>query len=232
MNFKKLSKTGAKYIFRSYFEYIILIVICYIIIGNLFFTRFWILFLILIVEFTIAILIFYIKNPEILNQRGKKLRNSKKWDIFILSIYYFFTFYLTIIIAALDVYRYNWSNISTNFLIFGVIINILMLILSDWAIIVNVHYERFVRIQNDRNHQVVTNGPYKYIRHPGYAAAIVWNLTVPAIIGSVYAYIPTLIGICFLIIRTYLEDKTLQVELKNYDLYAKNVRYKLFPGIW
>ena len=98
--------------------------------------------------------------------------------------------------------------------------------------VVNVYFEKMVRIQKDRNHKTVDSGPYKFVRHPSYSAGIFRHLSVPIIIGSIYAYIPVLIGICFLIIRTYLEDLTLQKELIGYKEYVNKTRYRLIPKIW
>jgi len=77
-----------------------------------------------------------------------------------------------------------------------------------WAEQINRFFSNVVRIQHDRGHEVIQTGPYKYIRHPGY------------------------IGGILLVIRTFLEDITLQKELPGYVEYAKKVRYRLLPGVW
>jgi len=165
------------------------------------------------------------------NQRNNIISRFLKLLCLLIHSYYF-VFYITLIIAFLDIGRFNWSYIPNSYAIFGIVIYILMMIISIWAMVVNVHFENFVRIQKDRNHKTVDTGPYKYVRHPGYSAGVFRHLSVPAIIGSIYAYIPVLIGISFLIIRTYLEDKTLQKELIGYKEYMKKTRYRLIPKIW
>lgn len=89
-----------------------------------------------------------------------------------------------------------------------------------------------VRIQIERGHQVVSSGPYRWIRHPGYAGAILTYLATPLLLDSRWAFLPAIFLIVVLIIRTVLEDKTLQAELTGYGDYAKQVRYRLFPGVW
>lgn len=98
--------------------------------------------------------------------------------------------------------------------------------------IVNTYFEATVRIQNDRDHKVITAGPYKMVRHPGYVGAILWIVATPLIIGSVVGFVPVGIAGLVLIVRTWLEDKTLQSELNGYVEYAQRVKYRLFPGIW
>jgi len=98
--------------------------------------------------------------------------------------------------------------------------------------VVNPHFEPTVRIQKDRDHKVITSGPYKVVRHPGYLAGILFTLSIPLIIGSVFTLIPSGIYCLLMIIRTSLEDKTLHKELDEYSEYAKRVRYRLFPEIW
>ena len=80
--------------------------------------------------------------------------------------------------------------------------------------------------------KVITSGPYKLIRHPGYLGGILWAMSVPMILGSVYGFIPSIVGIIIFIIRTGLEDKTLLNELKEYSEYSKEVKRRLIPGIW
>jgi len=89
-----------------------------------------------------------------------------------------------------------------------------------------------VRIQTEREQQVVSSGPYRWIRHPGYAGALLTYLVTPIFLDAIWAFIPAaFLGIA-LVIRTELEDRTLQDELKGYDDYARRVRYRFLPGVW
>jgi protein-S-isoprenylcysteine O-methyltransferase Ste14 len=96
----------------------------------------------------------------------------------------------------------------------------------------NPHFEPTVRIQKERDHKVITSGPYKLVRHPGYLAGILFVISVPLIIGSCFAFVPVGIYVILVVIRTFLEDNTLQEELEGYTKYASQVRKRLFPGIW
>jgi len=89
-----------------------------------------------------------------------------------------------------------------------------------------------VRLQTDRNHRVATSGPYKFVRHPGYVGYIIIFLAIPLALGSLWTLNFSVIITILLIIRTYLEDKTLKKELKGYTEYSELVKYKLIPFIW
>ncbi|MGC9326128.1 MAG: methyltransferase family protein, partial [Candidatus Hinthialibacter sp.] len=89
-----------------------------------------------------------------------------------------------------------------------------------------------VRIQTDRGHVVVQDGPYAYIRHPGYASAIFLMISLAFCLGSLYALIPAAGVLAAIIVRTSLEDAVLHNELPGYKEYAEKVRWKLLRGIW
>ena len=98
--------------------------------------------------------------------------------------------------------------------------------------IVNKFFVKFVRIQAERGHYVVTDGPYAYIRHPGYAGTVLAFIVLPIALSSLWALIPALVGGSLLVIRTFLEDRFLQKEFDGYREYASSVRWRLLPGIW
>jgi protein-S-isoprenylcysteine O-methyltransferase Ste14 len=104
--------------------------------------------------------------------------------------------------------------------------------LGVWAMLVNRFFSSYVRIQTDRGHTVVNAGPYRVVRHPGYAGAVLAWIAGPVFFSSHWVAIPSIIVIALTIIRTALEDRTLQQELPGYSQYAESVRYRLVPGIW
>jgi protein-S-isoprenylcysteine O-methyltransferase Ste14 len=101
-----------------------------------------------------------------------------------------------------------------------------------WAMMANRFFSAVVRIQDDRGHQVATTGPYKYVRHPGYASTFLYYPGAALSLGSAWALLPAALIIVLIVIRTMLEDKTLQKELPGYKAYTEKVKYRLIPGIW
>ncbi len=98
--------------------------------------------------------------------------------------------------------------------------------------IVNKHAETGVRIQDDRNHAVVSSGPYRIVRHPFYISGIVTSFVYPLAVGSLYAFIPALVIAVLIVWRTAREDQTLRRELDGFEAFTKRTRYRLFPGVW
>jgi protein-S-isoprenylcysteine O-methyltransferase Ste14 len=103
---------------------------------------------------------------------------------------------------------------------------------AQWAAMENAFFSAVVRIQEDRGQTVVTTGPYRYIRHPGYAGGLVFYLSVPIALGSLWALLPVLATLALTLLRTSLEDRTLLLKLKGYPEYASRTRWRLIPGIW
>jgi protein-S-isoprenylcysteine O-methyltransferase Ste14 len=89
-----------------------------------------------------------------------------------------------------------------------------------------------VRIQEERGHAVATGGPYRVVRHPGYVGAILAQLATPFLLGSFWAFIPSVALAALYTLRTYLEDRTLIDELPGYREYARRTPYRLVPGVW
>ena len=139
---------------------------------------------------------------------------------------------IQLIVAGLD-QRFGWSGeLSFAIHLLGVLGFILGFGLFSWAMITNAYFATVVRVQQSSGHQVCTTGPYRVIRHPGYVGAIVESFAMPLLFGSWWALIPGALAAVFIIVRTALEDKTLQVELNGYREYAQRIRYRLLPGVW
>ncbi len=172
-------------------------------------------------------------DPELMNRRGawKKAEGTKWWDKIIIQVFGTLGFYGVPIVAGLD-FANRWSDLGIPWCVAGVVLYLAGAAFFTWAMAVNRYFEVTVRIQTDRGHQVVTTGPYRLIRHPGYGGAILWIVSSPLILGSAYALIPAGIAIMTLILRIILEERTLKNELPGYTEYAQQTRYRLVPGVW
>jgi protein-S-isoprenylcysteine O-methyltransferase Ste14 len=170
-------------------------------------------------------------NPDLMAERLSPPKGAKTWDRAILSILRL-TELVRYILAGLD-QRYGWTG---GFPLVAQIAALMVCILSSalftWAMASNTFFSQVVRIQSDHGHAVATDGPYRYVRHPAYVGMILFELALATLLASWWALIAG--GLCatLLIIRTALEDRTLQAELTGYVDYARQVRYRLLPGIW
>jgi protein-S-isoprenylcysteine O-methyltransferase Ste14 len=173
----------------------------------------------------------FILPNDLIEERGKSKENVKKWDRVIMTLNIFPALGL-LVVAGLD-YRFGWApKLNSWIQVVALVLMILGNAFFTWAMLANHFFSTAVRIQFDRSHQVATGGPYNYMRHPGYVGFIVINLATPLILGSLWALIPGAIMAVLFIIRTALEDSTLQKELEGYKEYAQKVKYRLIPGIW
>lgn len=173
------------------------------------------------------------RHPDILTERARsmEMKDAKPWDK-ILSPMLAFGSLLILIVAGLDKH-YGWTQpFSLSIKITALVVIFLGYVFGSWALIENRFFSGVVRIQTDRGHHVVTTGPYRLMRHPGYGGALWTYLAMPFLLDSVWAFIPALILLGVLVLRTSLEDKTLQTELPGYKEYAQKTKYRLFPGIW
>jgi protein-S-isoprenylcysteine O-methyltransferase Ste14 len=157
---------------------------------------------------------------------------SKTWDEVLMRVSNLTALLILPAVAGLDVGRYRWSSLGHSYIIVGVVFIVISSVLINWAMIENPYFEPTVRIQNERDHNVVTTGPYTIVRHPGYLSGIFWIASIPLILGSLYAFVPFALYTILMTFRTYLEDKTLQDELPGYTEYTERVKYRLFPWIW
>jgi protein-S-isoprenylcysteine O-methyltransferase Ste14 len=182
-------------------------------------------------QLAMSLLVFG-RNRDLLEERQRPGQGAKAWDQVILRIYFLFTLAL-FVVAGLDVGRIHWSDTVP---LWGQVVALvgfaLVFAFNIWAMVVNDFYSRVVRIQRDRGQYVVTEGPYRYVRHPTYIGTIVSWVCAALALGSRLALVPVVLIAATFTVRTALEDRTLQEELAGYEEYAQRVRYRLLPGIW
>ncbi len=170
-------------------------------------------------------------NPDLLAERLGPRKGGKQWDMTIMGIVGLAEL-ARLIIAGLD-QRYGWTGgfpIAAQ--IAALAVCALGYALGVWATASNAFFSQIVRIQTERGHAVATGGPYQYVRHPAYVGTILYQLAMPVLLASWWALIPGGVNAILLVIRTALEDRTLQAELSGYADYARLVRHRLLPGIW
>jgi protein-S-isoprenylcysteine O-methyltransferase Ste14 len=138
-----------------------------------------------------------------------------------------------LIVAGLDVGRFHWSPLMPT------VVQAIALIgyttgmaLSVYAMASNRFFSPVIRIQHERGHTLVTAGPYRFVRHPGYVGAILASLCGGVALGSWWSLVPLAPFAVLFLRRTALEDRMLRADLDGYAGYAERVRYRLLPGLW
>ncbi|GHO85748.1 methyltransferase family protein [Dictyobacter formicarum] len=190
-------------------------------------------FLVLFFAFVFSLTYWlYRHNPGLLTERMTVSRSDQKsWDKIGMTFLYA-AFLGWLILMPLDAVRFRWSHVPTWLQVAGA----LMLIGSFWLFYAtfreNSYLSPMVRIQSDRGQTVVSTGPYHYVRHPMYAAALCFLLGGALLLGSWFGLLAALLLIIMIAIRAVFEERTLQQELQGYSDYKTHVKYRLIPYIW
>lgn len=170
-------------------------------------------------------------NPDLAEERSQWGPNTKAWDKWIVPANGLLLFALLAVIG-LDAGRFEWSHVpgvARVAALFGFVPAFGLPVLASRA---NAFLASTVRIQEERGHAVVSTGPYAFIRHPMYAGMILYDVCLPLLLGSWVGLAVSAVMILMVLVRTTLEDRTLQAELPGYREYAKCVRFRLLPGVW
>lgn len=172
------------------------------------------------------------RDPELFRRRSSAGAGTPAWDKACLTI--FSLCYLAmLIVGALDSGRWQLSAMPLWLPLAGAALFFAGEAVITWSMLVNTFFEKTARIQPDRGQRVIDSGPYRFVRHPGYLGTIAgFILAAPLMLGSWWAFVPALIAVTNLVVRTALEDRMLTNELDGYRDYAERVRYRLVPGVW
>ena len=219
-----------KTIVKGLLALLLIVIFIFLLAGRLDYWQGWVFSGITVLMVIVESIIFRSKS-DLINERIKPGPGTKWWDK-VFYVFYIPAFFAVFTIACLDAGRFGWTEIPLIIYIIGCLFYILSLLLKSWAMWKNEFFSSTVRIQSDRGQVVVQDGPYSLVRHPGYVSGILMALSSSLALGSLWGLVPAAIVAVLLIIRTYLEDTTLQRELDGYPDYTKRVRFRLIPGVW
>lgn len=229
-----VEKSTIRYKFRLFFSLMVQMFIFFVAAENLDIPRAWFLFLVIAIYYLISFLVIYQKKPEIIRARGGRAFRSdtKKWDVPLLLAYSILGTFGQFIVAGWDLGHIHFWPLGLGYLVLGLVLYIVFAVLITWAMIHNPFFEPSVRLQEDRGQKVVKSGPYRIVRHPGYLAGILMHTGIAMVLGSGLALVYCFIIAFLLVVRTYMEDETLQRELDGYREYTQETRFRLIPGVW
>ena len=171
------------------------------------------------------------RNPGLPRRRSRIGEGTPGWDIALVNVLRL-TIVGVLIVGGLDAGRFRWSPLPAWSQAAGVLLMGAGLLIAGLAMGTNPHFEATVRIQDDIGHTVVDQGPYRFVRHPGYAGIILMVAGTALVLGSAWALLPAGLGIITVVLRTALEDRFLRDRLTGYPEYASRVRHRLVPAIW
>ncbi len=220
-----------KLLIKSLFGTLVFLAILFVAAGRLTYWQGWMyaaLNLLMVIINSLALN----KRQEVAEQRLKTGTDTKPWDKLIVGISAILLI-ATYIVCGLDAGRFNWSgDFHRGLYATGIVLILAGEVLFFSAQKQNNFFSSLTRIQKERGHTVIDSGPYSFVRHPAYLGNILTAAGIPLILGSFWGFIPCFLSIIATVIRTYLEDKTLQEELPGYTDYTGKTKYRLLPLIW
>lgn len=170
------------------------------------------------------------KNAALRDARREIGAGTQRWDL-----YWNPVFWLGMasepVLAAVESRETPVPGASWQ-LLAGVVVLAAGLGLSAWAMASNPFFEGTVRLQTDRGQVVVEQGPYRFVRHPGYVGLILWAQATPLLLRSTWAWAGALFVVAWVVLRTALEDRFLRAGLAGYEAYTTRTRARLVPGLW
>lgn len=168
---------------------------------------------------------------EVVEERSRGLAGAVPWDRYLATAQ--MVPLLGILVVAGLAQRWDWDpRFGPGIVALGPVLLVAGYAMVMWAMTTNPFFSQVVRIQTDRGHTVVSAGPYRLVRHPGYAGFIVSALGSALLLGSAWALLPWAAYVVLIVARTSLEDAMLARELDGYREYRKRTRYRLAPRIW
>jgi len=172
-------------------------------------------------------------DPELIKERAAPGQGVDRVDRVLATLGYLGIYPVTFIVAGLDSFRFGPADpIPQTFKLTALLVFAIGYGISFWAVLSNPFFSTFVRIQDDRDHSVISSGAYALVRHPGYAGALLSHLALPFALGSIWALVPAIMGTILFVMRTSREDRTLRDRLIGYREYQARVRWRLLPGVW
>lgn len=209
--------------------YLAMVVVLFGSAGRLDLPVFWAYTIVMILVSASLFVLLPKYNPGLIEERmypGPGNRDRFSTAVLMLSLFASWA------IAGLDVGRFHWSNMPIIVQLIGIAGYIIGLGISIWATLINPFFSSAIRIQSERGQYVVTTGPYKHVRHPGYVGGILFLIFSGVALGSLWSILPMILTVAAVIRRTIIEDRMLIQELAGYREYAQTVRYRLIPGLW
>jgi len=171
------------------------------------------------------------RNPEVIVERGRRHGGTRRFDV-VLGVVMTVTYLGVLVVAGLDAGRFGWTDLGPLVAVVGAVLVLLTSVPIAGAMAANRHLETTVRIQAERGHETATEGPYRFVRHPMYAAMLLQMPATALLLESAWALVPAAGFVVAMVVRTALEDRMLRSDLPGYAAYARTTRYRLVPRVW
>ena len=203
----------------------------FVVAGRVAWPQAWALLVVFLISVCALIWRLARADPALLRERSQTPDKAEPWDRLVMRIYAVLLL-LLMVVAAVDGGRLRWSVVPLWWQSIGWVLFAMCGIVVWHVSGKNTYLSRYARIQSDRGHTVVRSGAYGIVRHPMYVGIILLFCGLPLVLGSWFAYVPSVVIMGLFVYRTHREDRMLHDGLAGYADYAQDVRYRLVPGVW
>lgn len=195
--------------------------------GTVSFFNGWLLMVILFVPMLIAGIVMMILNPDLLKSRLNAKESAKEQSTVVkLSGLMFIAGF---VVAGLGV-RFDWYILPRAVVVIAAVVFLLAYLLYAEVLRENAYLSRTIEVQ--KGQKVIDTGLYGLVRHPMYSSTVLLFLSIPLVLGSLYAFLIFLSYPLIIAKRIKHEEAFLEKELDGYRDYRKKVKYRLIPFIW
>lgn len=162
-----------------------------------------------------AVIALLASSPSLITERSSLLAKGERADVVVSLAFALLLYPGTLVACGLD-RRLGWSAplpLLAQALALGLFVGGYGVAL--WAMRANPFFSTVVRIQSERGHRLVDRGPYQWVRHPGYAGAVVAHLALPISLGSLWGLAPAALGCLLVAFRIVQEERATSCPKKN-----------------
>jgi protein-S-isoprenylcysteine O-methyltransferase Ste14 len=188
---------------------------------------FWFEFSVLVTLITIY---FLYRDPALIERRlraGPLAEKEKRQKV--IQWFANFFFVALIIFPGID-HQFHWSQLSLSLIILGDTLVALGLAVIFFVFRENSYTSGVIEVGKEQT--VISTGPYRLVRHPMYAGAILLILGIPLALGSSWGLLLCVPMVAVIVWRLIDEEKYLSKNLAGYTHYCTMTRYRLVPGIY
>lgn len=194
---------------------------------DIFWRQAWVYIVIFFVPMALIARYLVKYDPELLKRRLQTKEIKPKQGV--LSHLFYTSIGIAFVVSGLD-HRYGWSNVPEVISFISAVIFLAGYYFLFLVFKINKYLAHTVRVEE--NQEVVSTGPYAFVRHPMYLAELIMLVSTPLVLGSYWALVSIILLVTALVIRIKTEEKVLLLELRGYGDYTQRTRYRFIPGIW
>jgi protein-S-isoprenylcysteine O-methyltransferase Ste14 len=195
--------------------------------GSFRFWQAWVYIGIMFLPGVLVFVYFYKRDPQLLERRSllkEKVPEQRR----IMGVIYV-TWLVALMLPGFD-HRYGWSRLPLWLTVLSEVIVLSGYLTTFWVVKTNRFAARIIQVESGQ--EVISNGPYRVVRHPMYLGICIMWLFTPLALGSYFTLPAFALLIPLIVLRLLNEERVLRQELAGYTEYCSQTRFRLVPFVW